>query len=54
MYIVLIANCDSRTGPIRINGHSEWMNPYGELFPRRRTFRTVASVLIPIPILHRG
>ena len=30
MYVVLMANCDDRTGTIHIGGHSEWKNPYGE------------------------
>lgn len=30
MYVVLVANCDPRTGSILISGHSEWKNPYGE------------------------
>ncbi|CBJ28894.1 Similar to G-protein coupled receptors [Ectocarpus siliculosus] len=31
MYVVLVANCNQRTGSIFINGHSEWKNPYGYL-----------------------
>ncbi|CAM9758319.1 unnamed protein product [Ascophyllum nodosum] len=31
MYVVLMANCDDRTGTIHIGGHSEWKNPYGYL-----------------------
>ncbi|CAM9275799.1 unnamed protein product [Pylaiella littoralis] len=31
MYVVLMANCDPKTGPIYISGHSEWKNPYGYL-----------------------
>lgn len=31
MYVVLMANCDSRNGVLYINGHTEWMNPYGYL-----------------------
>lgn len=30
MYVVLMANCDSRNGALWIGGHSEWMNPYGK------------------------
>lgn len=32
MYVVLVANCEPKTGPILISGHSEWKNPYGECF----------------------
>eukprot|EP00612_Vaucheria_litorea_P000753 CAMPEP_0171459078 /NCGR_PEP_ID=MMETSP0945-20130129/4503_1 /TAXON_ID=109269 /ORGANISM="Vaucheria litorea, Strain CCMP2940" /LENGTH=485 /DNA_ID=CAMNT_0011985019 /DNA_START=135 /DNA_END=1592 /DNA_ORIENTATION=+ len=31
MYKVVIANCDPRNGIIEMNGHTEWMNPYGYL-----------------------
>lgn len=31
MYVVLMGNCDAETGPILIDGHSEWKNPYGYL-----------------------
>lgn len=30
MYVVLVANCEPKTGSIIISGHSEWKNPYGE------------------------
>lgn len=29
-YVVLVANCDPKSGPIVISGHSEWKNPYGK------------------------
>ncbi len=38
MYVVLVANCDPKTGSIWISGQSEWKNPYGETMTRKPPF----------------
>eukprot|EP00611_Tribonema_gayanum_P014406 TRINITY_DN2577_c2_g2_i2.p2 TRINITY_DN2577_c2_g2~~TRINITY_DN2577_c2_g2_i2.p2 ORF type:complete len:229 (+),score=90.90 TRINITY_DN2577_c2_g2_i2:156-842(+) len=58
MYIVLFANCNPVNGRLLLNGHTEWVNPYGylpgEYYHAMPFYFTLAIIYVVLAFLWYG